>query len=111
MESALNAALQACVPGNLTRSAQCLAIDLNLQPYYGSPTEAEAPYIYRSQAHAGTCSFYAYATCYVIRKNKRATICRCESTAGKARCPKASGRSGGFSTAGSGGSCLTSVTC
>jgi putative transposase len=74
MEAALNAALQARVPGNLTASAQRLAIDLNLQPYYGTPTEEEAPYIYRSQAHAGTCSFYAYATCYVIRKGKRVTI-------------------------------------
>lgn len=74
METALNEALQARVPGNLTRSAQRLAIDLNLQPYYGTPTEEEAPYIYRSQAHAGTCSFYAYATCYVIRKGKRVTI-------------------------------------
>jgi putative transposase len=74
MERALNAALQARVPGKLTASAQRLAIDLNLQPYYGKPTEEEAPYIYRSQAHAGTCSFYAYATCYVIRKGKRVTL-------------------------------------
>lgn len=74
MEAALNAALQARVPGNLTRSAQRLAIDLNLQPDYGTPTEEEAPYMYRSQAHAGTCSCYAYATCYVIRKGKRVTI-------------------------------------
>src|ERR1700704_6659448 len=31
-------------------------------------------YIYRSQAKDGTCSFYAYATLYVMRKNKRVTI-------------------------------------
>lgn len=34
----------------------------------------EAPYIYRSQAKSGTCSFYAYATLYVIKKNKRVTL-------------------------------------
>ncbi|QMS92028.1 hypothetical protein HUN01_32140 [Nostoc edaphicum CCNP1411] len=32
-----------------------------------------APYIYRSQAKSGTCPFYAYATVYVIKKNKRVT--------------------------------------
>ena len=33
-----------------------------------------APYIYRSQAKSGTCSFYAYATVYVIKNNKRVTL-------------------------------------
>jgi putative transposase len=51
-----------------------MAIDLNLQPYYGTPSSEELPYIYRSKAQKGTCSFYAYATCYVIRKGKRVTI-------------------------------------
>ncbi len=74
MEEMVNAALQARVPGNLTKSAQRLAIDLNLQPYYGTPTEIEAPYISRSKAQDGTCSLYAYATCYVIRRGKRVTI-------------------------------------
>ena len=32
------------------------------------------PYIYRSKAKDGTCSFYAYATLYVIKKNKRVTL-------------------------------------
>ena len=41
-----------------------LAIDLNLIPYYGEPSDSEKPYIYRSQAKQGTCSFYAYATLY-----------------------------------------------
>ena len=38
------------------------------------PTDVELPYIYRSQAKAGTCSFYAYATLYVIKKGKRLTL-------------------------------------
>ena len=53
---------------------QKAAIDLNLIPYYGTPSEVEAPYISRSQAKAGTCSFYAYATVYVISRGKRVTI-------------------------------------
>ena len=43
-------------------------------PYYGEPSPEEAPYIYRSQAKNGTCSFYAYATVYVIKKGKRVTL-------------------------------------
>jgi putative transposase len=43
-------------------------------PYYGQPNEAEAPYIYRSQAKAGTTSFFAYATVYVIRAHRRVTL-------------------------------------
>jgi hypothetical protein len=74
MEQELNAALQSRVPGGLLKRAQRLAIDLNLQPYYGEPSPEEEPYIYRSKAHAGTCSFYAYATSYVICKGKRVTL-------------------------------------
>ena len=65
-----------------------IAIDFNLIPYYGTPSPLESPYIYRSQAKSGTCSFYAksagqkllpgelcaYATLYVIKKNKRVTL-------------------------------------
>jgi hypothetical protein len=74
MEEEVNEALQARLPGNMTKHAQRMALDLNLQPYYGTPSPEELPYIYRSHAHDGTCSFYAYATCYVIRKGKRVTI-------------------------------------
>jgi putative transposase len=74
MEEEVNAALQSRLPGNLLKHAQRIAIDLNLQPSYGTPSPEELPDIYRGQAHAGTCSFYAYTTCYVIRKGKRVTI-------------------------------------
>ena len=47
---------------------------MNLIPYYGKPSQEEEDYIYRSQAKNGTCSFYAYATLYVILKNKRVTL-------------------------------------
>ncbi|MEH2443977.1 MAG: transposase [Nostoc sp.] len=51
-----------------------MAIDLNLIPYYGTADDNEKPYIYRSQAKSGTCSFYAYATLYILTKGKRITL-------------------------------------
>ena len=74
LEKELNEALRSRVPGRLQNSSQKLAIDLNLIPYYGTPSEEEEPYIIRSQAKAGTCSFYAYATVYVISRGKRITL-------------------------------------
>lgn len=73
LENNLNKAMQECLPPRIARGKQSVAIDLNLIPYYGNPTSEEEPYIVRSQAKAGTCSFCAYATMYVIRKNKRVT--------------------------------------
>ena len=57
----------------IDQKRQVLAIDLNLIPYYGKATEAEIPYIYRSQAKAGTTRFFAYATVDVICRHKRVT--------------------------------------
>lgn len=74
LESQINLALKSRIPKGLTKKKQTLALDLNLIPYYGKPTEEEHPYIYRSQAKNGTCSFYAYATLYVIKKGKRVTL-------------------------------------
>jgi putative transposase len=74
LELQLNQAFQDRLPPRISNSAQCIATDLNLIPYYGKPTPEEEPYIYRSKAKDGTCSFYAYATLYVIRRNKRVTI-------------------------------------
>ncbi len=70
----MNSALKSRIPKGLNKKKQTLAIDLNLIPYYGKPTEKEHPYIYRSQAKNGTCSFYAYATLYVIKKGKRVNL-------------------------------------
>jgi putative transposase len=74
LEGQLNAALQSRIPPKIRKGRHRLAIDLHLIPYYGNPTEAEVPYIYRSQAKAGTTSFFAYATVYVICRNKRVTL-------------------------------------
>jgi putative transposase len=74
LEGQLNAALQSRIPPKIAKHRHRLAIDLHLLPYYGTPTETETPYIYRSQAKAGTTSFFAYATVYVICRNKRVTL-------------------------------------
>jgi hypothetical protein len=74
LESQINLALQSQVLPRIKKSRLKLAIDLNLIPYYGEPSDNEKPYIYRSQAKQGTCSFYAYATLYVIKKGKRLTL-------------------------------------
>ena len=74
LEGQINQALKSRIPQGIKKGCLRIAIDLNLIPYYGQPTEEEFPYIYRSQAKSGTCSFYAYATLYIITKSKRVTI-------------------------------------
>jgi len=74
METNINNMLHHNLPSSLIKHGKCIATDFNLIPYYGEPSKEEKPYIYRSQAKDGTCSFFAYATLYVIKKNKRFTI-------------------------------------
>lgn len=74
LEKQLNQALKSQIPKGLKKKKQSLAIDFNLIPYYGKPSDEETPFIYRSEAKSGTCSFYAYATLYVIKKGKRVTL-------------------------------------
>jgi putative transposase len=75
LEEDLNKALPLPLANwHTARDFQKIAIDFNLIPYYGEPSPLEVPYIYRSQAKNGTCSFYAYATVYVIKKHKRVTL-------------------------------------
>jgi putative transposase len=74
LEIQLNSALKNKIPKGLKKKNLILAIDLNLIPYYGKPKDSEKPYVYRSKAKDGTCSFYAYATLYTIKKGKRVTL-------------------------------------
>lgn len=62
LEAQLNSALISQVLPRIRKGKLKLAIDLNLIPYYGKPSAEEQPYIYRSQAKLGTCSFYAYSS-------------------------------------------------
>jgi hypothetical protein len=74
LEAQINQSLKSRIPLGLKKECLKIAIDLNLICYYGKPTSEELRYIYRSQAKSGTHSFYAYATLYVINKNKRVTL-------------------------------------
>jgi hypothetical protein len=74
LEQQLNATLHSRLPAKVRKGRHRLAIDLHLIPYYGNPTAAEMPYVYRSQAKLGTTRFFAYATVYVICRNKRVTL-------------------------------------
>jgi Transposase DDE domain len=74
LETQLNAALHHQLPSKVINHRHKLAIDLHLIPYYGHPSTQEAPYIYRAQAKAGTTSFFAYATLYLIRRHHRVTL-------------------------------------
>ena len=74
LEIQVNLALKNKIPKGLKKKNLVVAIDLNLIPYYGKPQDSEKPYIYRSKAKDGTCSFYAYATLYTITKGKRVTL-------------------------------------
>jgi putative transposase len=72
LEQQANAALEAGFPKGLKKRRQKLAIDLVLIPYYGDEaTEG----IYRSQAKKSTTKFFCYASAYLIKKNKRVTLC------------------------------------
>lgn len=74
LETQVNETLQGRLPDRIRNHRHRLAIDLHLIPYYGVPNEQEVSYIYRSQAKAGTTTFFAYATVYVIRRHQRVTL-------------------------------------
>jgi hypothetical protein len=72
----VNAAFRAHLPRALRRHRKRplrVGIDLTLLPYYGKhPLDSRE--IYRSQAKAGTHSFFAYATAYVVLHGQRFTL-------------------------------------
>jgi Transposase DDE domain len=72
----VNAAFVAHLPRALRRRRKRplrVAIDLTLIPYYGRHPLGH-PEIYRSRAKAGTHSFFAYATAYVMLHGQRFTL-------------------------------------
>lgn len=73
LESAANRALGGDLPKPLRTRKQRLAIDLHLVPYYGQAWK-DPKEIYRSQAKAGTNSFHAYASAYVVFHGQRYTV-------------------------------------
>jgi putative transposase len=72
----VNAAFVAHLPRALRRRRKRplrIAIDLTQIPYYGRHPLGH-PEIYRSKAKAGTRSFFAYATAYVMLRGQRFTL-------------------------------------
>jgi putative transposase len=72
LEARINDALRATTPTH-SGARQHLAIDLTLTPYHGTH-HAHENELYRSQAKSGTTHFHAYATAYLIRHGRRATV-------------------------------------
>jgi hypothetical protein len=73
LQKGVNRALVADIPKALRRRKQHIAIDLHLVPYYGKPFQ-DPKEIYRSQAKAGTHSFHAYASAYMVYRGQRYTV-------------------------------------
>lgn len=75
-------ALVGDLPKALRRRRQILAVDLHLVPYYGQAFQ-DPKEIYRSQAKAGTNSFHAYASLYVVCHGQRFTVALTPVTQGE----------------------------
>jgi hypothetical protein len=73
LQACLNRALAGGLPKVLRGRGQYVAIDVNLQPYYGQP-ESDPKELYRGQRKAGTRQFHAYATAYIIFQGCRYTL-------------------------------------
>jgi hypothetical protein len=73
LQQQINRALRGALPKPLRRRPQKVALDLNLQPYYGQP-QADPKELYKGKSKAGTKKFHAYATAYVVFKGCRWTL-------------------------------------
>jgi len=72
VQARVNAMLKKHVLSTLPRRPLTLAIDFTLIPYYGNALKEGD--VVRSKARQGTTHFFAYATVYVIMRNKRYTL-------------------------------------
>lgn len=72
LEKRGNDCLRASFPKGLGKKRRKLAADLVLLPYYG---DEATPGLSRSQAKRSTTKFFCFASVYVIKKNKRITLC------------------------------------
>jgi len=72
IEKRCNDMIISTLPPRLDSRHQKVAIDLVLIPFYG---DEETKDIRRSQAKKSTTKFFCYASAYLIKKNKRVTLC------------------------------------
>lgn len=73
LESQLNKLLVARLPDYIRDNDHQVAIDLTFIPYHGQAHQDEKE-VRRSKAKSGTTHFHAYASAYIIKKNKRVTV-------------------------------------
>ena len=71
-EEALNHALLEHLDKRYWKKALDVAVDLHQQPYYGTPEQED--HLCAGEHKAGTNHFHTYATLYVMRKGRRATL-------------------------------------
>ena len=72
IEKRCNDMIISTLPPRLDEHPQKVAIDLVLIPFYGDEDTED---IRRSQAKKSTTKFFCYASAYLIKKNKRVTLC------------------------------------
>jgi len=72
IEKRCNGMIVSTLPSRLDNCQQKVAIDLVLIPFYGDEDTQD---IRRSQAKKSTTKFFCYASAYLIKKNKRVTLC------------------------------------
>jgi putative transposase len=75
LQRRLNTALAASLPRSVRRGQRRypVAIDLTKIPYYGQPKRSRAE-LYKGEWQAGTNTFHAYATAYLVRRGRRFTL-------------------------------------
>ncbi len=74
LEAELNQVLARTFPPKLLRRPLEIAVDLVLIPYHGKAQPGEEDFLIQEPARQGTTTFFAYASIYVIKKNKRFTL-------------------------------------
>lgn len=74
LEAQLNACIATSFPKGLLKRPAEVAIDLKLVPYHGETKEGEEDFLISGEPSQGTTRFFAYASIYLIKKNKRFTL-------------------------------------
>ena len=74
LEEQLNQALACSLPRTLGKRPLEVAVDLKLVPYYGEAQPGEEEFLVKGEPKQGTTTFFAYASFYLIKKNKRYTL-------------------------------------
>lgn len=73
VEGKMKELLTSRLPKKLLKSKLPVAIDITEVPYHGQKAE-ENEMVRRGRAKSGTTHFFAFATLYVVKKNKRYTL-------------------------------------